>query len=312
MAPESMQGRVVIAGGSGFLGLSLARHVSSLGAEVVVLSRSAPREAGPWRHVQWDGRALGDWANEIDGARAVVNLCGRSVDCIKTPDHCDEILRSRVEPTRVLGQAIKAAMRPPRVWAQMSTAHLYGDPPEAVCDERSSFGYGLARFVGEAWEAEFNAGCPESVRGVILRTTFVLGRKGGALTRLAWLTRRGLGGTISHGRQGVSWIHERDLNRIFERAIRDDSMRGAYISTAPTPVSNAEFMRELRRALGVKIGLPATAWMVRIGAKIVLRTDPDLALYGRYCVPARLLADGFEFEFPRLREALVDLAPATR
>jgi uncharacterized protein (TIGR01777 family) len=300
-------GRVVIAGGSGFLGRSLARFLHGAGHEVVVLSRHEPREAGPWRFVGWDARRVGDWAAELDGAAALVNLVGRTVDCVKTPDHCDEFLRSRVEATRALGEGCARVGRRPRVWVQMSTAHIYGDPPVAVCDESSATGYGLAPDVGRAWEAAFAAGRPGGVRGVVLRTSFVIGRGGGALATLARLTRLGLGGTVGHGRQGMSWIHSVDMNRIFGRAIGDEGMEGVYIATAPEPVSHREFMRALRRAMGVPIGLPAAGWMVRLGAPLLLRTDPELALYGRYCVPARLMREGFAFEFPSLEGALRDL-----
>ncbi len=297
----------MIAGGSGYLGLNLARHLADLGHEVVILSRSAPAPDDRWAHAAWDGRSVGEWAHFLDGASAVVNLAGRSVDCVKTPDHCDEILRSRVESTRALGEAMKGLASPPPVWVQMSTAHIYGDPLDVVCDEDAAFGYGLAPFVGNAWERAFDDAAPQSVRRVILRTSFVLGRHGGALPRLAALARFGLGGRVGHGRQGISWIHERDMNRLFERAISDESMSGAYIATAPNPVSNAEFMRELRAAMRVPIGLPAPAFMVRIGAPIVMRTDPELALYGRYCVSRRLREEGFEFEHPTLQSALADI-----
>lgn len=145
------------------------------------------------------------------------------------------------------------------------------------------------------------------MRQVILRTSFVLGRSGGALPRLARLARWGLGGKAGHGRQGVSWIHERDMNRLFARAIADDGMTGPYLATAPNPVSNAEFMRELRRALRVPVGLPAMSWMVRLGAPLIMRTDPELALYGRYCVSHRLREEGFDFAFPDVASALGDL-----
>jgi hypothetical protein len=308
MSSSTRPGRVVIAGGSGFLGQNLARHLSDRGREVVVLSRTPSREHGPWRHVRWDARTIGDkWAAEVDGAAGLVNLTGRSVDCIKTPDHCDEILRSRVEATRVLGEALRRAAAPPAAWVQMSTAHIHGDPPETVCDESSALGFGLAPEVGRAWEQAFQEATLESIRPVVLRTSFVLGRTGGALQRLATLARWGLGGKVGHGRQGMSWIHERDMNRLFERGLFDDSMRGMYIATAPQPVSNAQFMRELRRALRQPIGLPTTAWMVRLGAPLIMRTDPELALYGRYCVSRRLAEEGFQFEFADLRAALAHL-----
>ena len=300
-------GRVVIAGGSGVLGRSLARSLHALGAEPVLLARTEPRDKGPWRCVTWDGRTLGAWADCLDGATALVNLAGRSVDCVKTPDNRDEILRSRVDSTLALGRAVREASSPPPVWVQMSTAHAYGDPPDTVCDEDSPFGLGLAPLVATRWEEAFDRAAPEGVRRVILRTGFVLTREGGAMARLGTLARWGLGGTVGHGRQGMSWIHEADMNRVFTRAIADDTMRDAYIASAPEPVSNKVFMRELRRALRRPFGLPAPAFVVRLGAPLVLRTDPELALYGRYCVPKRLLAEGFEFRYPGLAEALADL-----
>src|SRR3954462_12711532 len=137
MTNERRSGPIVIAGGSGFLGVSLATHLAASGASVVILSRNAPKVSGPWRHVSWDARTIGDWCRDLNGAAGLVNLVGRSVDCIKTPDHQDEILRSRIEATLVLGAAMRQIEQPPPVWVQMSTPHIYGDPPSAVCSENS-------------------------------------------------------------------------------------------------------------------------------------------------------------------------------
>jgi uncharacterized protein (TIGR01777 family) len=308
---NGLSGRIVIAGGSGFLGTSLARHLTTGGANVVILSRTKPKVNGYAKHVPWDGRTLGPWKDELDGAVGVVNLVGRTVDCIKTPDHQDEILRSRVEATAVLGEAMRAIASPPRVWVQMSTAHIYGDPPSVVCNEDSSFGMGFAPFIGRAWEEEFHAAALLDQRKVILRTSFVIGRDcgagGGALARLRTLVRFGLGGTVATGAQGMSWIHELDMNRMFERALSDEQMQGPYIASSPNPVSQQQFMRELRRSMNMPIGLPAFEWMVRLGAPLLLRTDPELALYGRYVVSKRLPEIGFDFQFPTLCEALHDL-----
>ncbi|MEW4454449.1 DUF1731 domain-containing protein [Bremerella sp. JC817] len=302
---------IVIAGGSGFLGISLANHLARLGQPVVILSRNVPRIDGNWTHVSWDGRKPGPWSHCLEGAAGVVNLAGRTVDCIKTPAHQDEILRSRIESTRSLGQAMRTLSAPPPVWVQMGTAHIYGDPAVSRCDESSAFGIGFAPMVGQAWEAEFASAKLPDQRGIVLRTSFVIGKDrgvgGGALARLAMLTRWGLGGKIGSGHQGISWIHEADMNRLFEKALTDPSMSGAYIASSPNPVPQVEFMRGLREAVRMPIGLPAFRWMVQIGTPWLLNTDPELALLGRYVIPQRLLNDGFSFQFPEVKSALADL-----
>ncbi|ODA29494.1 TIGR01777 family oxidoreductase [Planctopirus hydrillae] len=303
--------RIVIAGGSGFIGLSLAEHFVEAGGQVTILSRSQVKKSGGWEAVTWNGRTPGKWMESLDGADAVVNLAGRTVNCIKTPDHQDEILRSRVESTRVLGEAMRVISSPPPVWVQMSTAHIYGDPPTAVCSEESIEGIGFAPMIGRAWESEFARSQLPGQRGVILRTSFVIGRDrgagSGALGTLGLITKLGLGGRVGKGTQGLSWIHEYDLNRLFTRAITEQSMSGIYIASAPNPVSQVEFMRTLRKTMGMPIGLPAFEWMVRIGAPLFFRTDPELVLYGRYVVSKRLANEGFTFTFPRLEAALEDL-----
>jgi len=311
MPTSSHPRSIVIAGGSGFLGTSLASHLTSSGMTVIVLSRKPPKTSRPWRHVSWDARSLGEWRRELDGALGLVNLVGRTVDCIKTPDHQDEILRSRLEATRVLGLAMRSIESPPRVWVQMSTAHIYGDPPDVECTEESPFGYGFAPLVGRAWEEEFRSALLPGQRGVVLRPGFVLGRDrgsgGSALARLRMLVRLGLGGRVGSGTQGMSWIHEVDMNRLFQRALDDPTMQGSYIASSPNPVSQQSFMRELRGAMRMPLGLPASSWMVRLGAHWLLRTDPELALYGRYVVSKRLPEFGFEFQYAWLKDALEDI-----
>ena len=309
---ENLSGkRIVIAGGSGFLGLSMAEQFAGADADVKILSRSKPKANGRWSHHFWDGRTSGDWAAVLDGAGAIVNLAGRTVNCIKTPDHQDEILRSRVESTRVLGEAMRTVKSPPPVWVQMSTAHIYGDPPSAICTEESATGIGLAPTVARAWEAAFAESKLPDQRGVVMRTSFVIGRDrgagGGALGTLGLLARLGLGGKVGKGTQGMSWIHEDDLNRIFASAIIDETMTGAYIVSSPNPMSQVDFMKTLRKVIKRPIGLPAFEWMVRVGAPLFLRTDPELVLYGRNVVSKRLANAGFEFQFPYLEPALRDL-----
>jgi hypothetical protein len=169
----------------------------------------------------------------------------------------------------------------------------------------------MAPFVARAWEDEFRASVLPAQRAVVLRTSFVIGRDRGAgcgaLARFRLLVRLGLGGTVASGKQGMSWIHETDLNRLFERALIDPAVQGTYIASSPYPLSQKIFMRELRRAMHMPIGLPAFSWMVRLGAPWFLNTDPELALFGRYVVSQRLQEEKFEFRFPQLAAALDDL-----
>lgn len=298
--------KVVIFGGTGFIGQSLANHLASHGYECVLIGRNKPKST-LHRFVKWDAETVGEWASELEHAAAIVNLAGKSVNCIKTPENCDLILRSRVESTKTIGKALEQVINKPTVWVQMSTAHIYGDPPHHQCTEESATGYGLAPFVGKAWEQAFHTAKPIGMRAVMLRTSFVIGRNGGALESLSKMTKLGLGGRVGHGKQGFSWIHEHDMNEIFRQAIEQESFQGIYNATGPTPVSQAAFMKQLRKVLGVPIGLPAPTFLTRIGAKYIFKTDPDLAIYGRYILPKRLQEQGFTFRFSELQEALENL-----
>lgn len=305
---ENNSRHIVIAGGTGFLGQAVASDLIERGCRVTVLSRHKPRAGyvGDW--LAWDGRSVEDsWLAAMDGAAAVINLAGRTVDCRKTPDRCDEILRSREDSVFTIGEAMERCDQPPPVWVQAGTAHIYGDPPQRICDETTSPGYGLAPFVAQRWEAAFDDALPNTTRGVILRTSFVIGNTGGALPVLTRLAKLGLGGRIGSGRQWISWLHIHDLCRIVERAITDTTMQGIYNVTAPEAETNARFMRALRRAAHRPIGLPAPGWLVRLGAATLLDTDPELVLYGRRIEPGRLLEAGYEFAFPTLDAALQNL-----
>lgn len=299
-------GRVIIAGGSGFLGQSLAAALPASVSDIVILTRGRPRRDGRIRYVTWDAKTIGPWATELDGATAIVNVVGRTVDCRKTPANKKVILESRVDSVRVLAAAVRRCERPPGVWVQAATAHIYGDTGDEVLDESSPIGAGFAPDVGVAWEVALTEADLGDCRRVILRISFVLGRHGGPLKTLARLARLGLGGTIGNGRHYMSWLHEDDLNAIIIRAIGDDSMRGAYIATSPGPMTNREFMAALRRAVRRPWSPPAPAPLVRIGAWL-MRTDPELALLGRRLMPSRLLSEGFEFRHPELTESLESL-----
>ena len=189
----------------------------------------------------------------------------------------------------------------------MSTAHIYGDPPHPTYMRRDvALRLRVRPGRRRAWEEAFHRVVPEETREVILRPGFVLGKDGGALKRLRRVARFGLGGTVGTGTQGMSWIHQRDMNRLFARAIVDESMTGAYIASAPNPVSNKAFMRELRRSMRMPIGLPAPSPLVRFGAPLIDATRSSRCTAGT-CVPRRLLDQGFEFEYEEAGAALRDL-----
>ena len=307
--------KVVIPGGSGHVGTILARAFHGGGDDVVVLSRRP--DARPWRVIAWDGATLGHWQREIDGCDVVINLTGRSVNCRYTAAHREEILQSRVLSTRVVGQAIATAARPPRVWLQASTATIYAHRYDGANDEYSGILGGNEssapaswRFsieVARAWERAFEEAVTDGTRKVALRSALTLSPDaGGVFDTLRWLIRRGLGGRAGHGRQFVSWIHYEDCIAAVRWLIERDDIDGVVNVASPHPLPNTEFMRILREACGVRFGLPANEWMLEIGA-LFMHTETELILKSRRVVPARLLEHGFTFTYPDWRDAARDL-----
>lgn len=298
---------ILIFGGTGFIGLSLARHLKKNGLNPILIARNKPAKPLEFEFEKWDASTTGEWKNLLNNSLAVVNLAGKSVDCIKTPDNCDLILRSRVDSTLTIGRAFQEVKEPPNVWIQMSTAHIYGDPPSQICTEKSTTGFGLAPFVGRAWEEAFKKSKPTNVRGVILRTSFVIGKNGGALSSLKRIVKLGLGGTVGKGNQGMSWIHEYDMNEIILQSIINKKFNGIYITSSPNPVSNKDFMKLLRSTMRIPLGLPSPEFLIKIGAKLVFKTDPELVIYGRYVKSENLKLLGYKFKFPNLEKALINL-----
>jgi len=312
--------KIVIPGGSGQVGTILARAFHQDGHEVAVLSRS-PASA-PWRSVLWDARTLGDWAREVDGADVVINLAGRSVNCRYDERNRREILESRVDSTRVLGGAVARAARPPRVWLQASTATIYADRYDAPNDEATGILGGAEpdvpdtwRFsidVAKGWERALDEAPAPQTRKVKMRAAMVMSPdRGGVFDTLLGLVRRGLGGRAGDGRQYVSWIHHVDFVRSVRWLIDHDAIDGAVNLAAPNPLPYADFLRALREAWGIPFGLPATKWMLEIGARL-LGTETELVLKSRRVVPGRLLQEGLTFDFPAWPEAARDLCAAWR
>lgn len=291
--------RIILAGGSGFVGSALALPLRTKGYEVLLLGRGAT-------DLQWDGKTLGAWASALDGAETVVNLTGKNVNCRPTPENRREILRSRVDSVRVLGEAIARCAAPPEVFVQASGVGYYGDTGDRIADEESPSGDDFFADVCRQWEGAFDALDLPATRKVVLRLGAVLGREGGALPMLEKLTRWFLGGAVGSGRQFLSWIHVADLVRMFISAIERAELTGVFNATSPEPVTNSEFMRELRHALHRPWSPPVPAPFARAGAWL-MGTNGDLALTSCRCVPRRFPEHGFDFRFSNLPDALADL-----
>jgi uncharacterized protein (TIGR01777 family) len=311
--------KIVIPGGTGQVGAILSKAFLGQGHDVVVLSRGGTSAA---RIAAWDGRTLGAWAGELDGADVVINLAGRSVNCRYTEANLAAMMSSRVDSTRVVGEAIAAAARPPRAWLQMSTATIYAHRFDAANDERTGQIGGSepdapaywkrSIDIAQAWERTQHDAATPHTRKVALRTAMVMSPdRDGIFDVLLRLTRLGLGGAIAGGHQFLSWIHDRDFTRAIELLIARDDLAGPVNLTSPNPLPQREFMAALRAAWGTRIGLPATRWMATIGA-FLLRNDTELTLKSRRVVPTRLVDAGFEFAFPDWPAAAVDLAQRRR
>ena len=307
--------RIVIPGGSGKVGSVLARAFFGTGHDVVVLSRN-PRPA-PWRVRAWDGRTQADWTEEIDGADVVINLAGRSVDCRYTQANRESIRASRLESTRVVGDAIAQASRPPRVWLQASTATIYAHRYDAPNDEKTGLLGGSEpdspdtwRFsidVAMAWERALNEANTPRTRKVLMRSAMTMSPEhGGIFDVLLRLVRFGLGGNAGDGRQFVSWIHDQDFVAAVRWLIDHENLSGPVNLASPNPLPYSEFMSALRSARSVHLGLPAAKWMLEIGT-FVLRTESELVLKSRRVIPTRLLDSGFQFQYPTWPEAARDL-----
>ena len=301
-----MNNQIIIAGGSGFLGQALAPVLNARGHEVIVLGRGARKTRDGIQYLHWDGMTVGDWAHALEGAKAVVNLTGRAINCRHTPENRREIIRSRVDSVRVLGEATARCANPPTVWVQASGIGYYGDSGDRTRDEGSPRGDDFTAEVCRQWEGAFEIVDLPKTRKVVVRIGVVLGRDGGALPLLEKLTRLFLGGAVGNGRQFISWIHIADMTRMLLAAIEQPQLTGVFNATAPEPVTNSEFMRELRSALRRPWSPPVPAPLARIGAWL-MGTEGDLALLSYRCLPRRFLEDGFDFQFPNLNSALRDL-----
>ncbi len=312
--------KVVIPGGTGQVGTVLARAFQSDGHEVVVLGRSP--EQREWRTETWDGKTLGGWTAEIDGSDVVINLAGRSVNCRYNEENRGQMMDSRVDSTRVVGEAITNATNPPKVWLQASTATIYAHRFDAANDDVTGIigghevdapdTWNFSIDVATAWERTANEADTPKTRKVLMRSAMTMSPdRGGIFDVMLGLVRKGLGGTAASGRQYISWIHDQDFIRSVYWLIDHEELSGAVNISSPNPLPNSEFMRIFRETWGAPFGLPAMEWQLAIGA-FFMQTETELILKSRRVVPKLLTDSGFEFEYPDWADACRDLCDRWR
>ena len=305
-----MKKKIVLAGGSGFIGKSLIRFFGDKDYDFVILTRNPQNRMDGVKEVHWDAKTLGPWTVEIENAEALINLTGKSVNCRYTETNKREIINSRIYSTGILGTAILQLKHPPKVWLNASSATIYRYSEDVNMDEFSTdFGNDFSPGVVKAWEKAFNDVTLPSTAKFILRISIVLGKGDGVMPRLINLVRFGLGGKQGSGSQFVSWIHEEDLYRMMKWCIEHPEQQGIYNCCVPNPVTNDYLMRTIRATMHMPFGLPAPAWLLKIGA-LIIGTEPELILKSRRVVPVKILQQGFVFTYPEINSALKNLLSA--
>lgn len=317
-------GTVVVAGASGFMGRYLVDRWRAEGREVRTIGRGDADAR--WGDTDTIRRVL-------DGSSLLVNLAGKSVNCRYGPEHRAEIVRSRVETTRELGEAVATAENPPRVWINSSTATIYRhaeDHPQT--ESAGELGTGFSVSVARAWEEAFFAAETPATRRTAIRTAIVLG-DGSALVPLLRLARFGLGGPqwdtpwfstrarreagTQHefrahwGRQMFSWIHLADVDGAIRQIEADETLAGVVNLSAPNSVNGVELMRTIRHAIGMPFGLPAPRPVLEVGAWLI-HTETELLLKSRWVLPERLLDTGYAFTYPELGAAVAEVVAERR
>lgn len=289
--------KVIIAGGTGFIGNYLTTRFLENGYDVFMVSRKPD-------HVQWEVNEL---SHALEGAELIINLAGKSINCRHTDKNREAIIQSRIDTTTMIGNAIKKCKNPPELWINASATGIYlpsVDTP--MTEDETELGNDFLADVVTKWEKTFFDFKLLSTRQIALRTSVVLGKNGGALSPLVQLTRFGLGGKQASGKQMFSWIHIEDYFRILVFALENKNIEGILNCTSPKPVSNSNFMRVLRKTLLMPIGIPAPKLAIQLGA-IFIGTEPELILNSSYVIPERLIETGFTFTFPDISSALIDI-----
>lgn len=295
--------KIILAGGSGFLGQVLTKYFCALGDDVIVLTRTPTAETQA-KQVRWDAQTIGPWAQELEGADVLVNLTGKSVNCRYNQKNKAAIISSRVLATQVLGQAMQSLQKPPKVWFNAASATIYRHALDCPQDELTGEeGQGFSVEVCQQWEKTFFAQNTPGTRKLALRIAIVLDRDGGVMPYFLNLAKFGLGGTQGNGLQCFSWLHAQDFTNAIDFLVQHQELEGVFNLSSPRPVPNHHFMRAVRNALKVPFGLNATEWMLKIGA-FVLGTETELLLKSRWVMPTRLLQAGYQFKVNTIEEAV--------
>ncbi len=303
--------RLVLTGGSGYLGRALISFFVEQGWQITLISRHDPQTEA--RFVAWDAQTLGDWTRELDGADAVINLAGRSVNCRYNEENKRLIRESRTQTTGLVARAIAGAKNPPPVWLNASSATFYRHALDRPMDETDGDeGHGFSVDVVEAWEnALFAPGLPDT-RRVALRLAMAFGPgKGGVYEAFSSLVKVGFGGPMAGGHQFVSWVHLHDYARACLFLMEHPELSGPVNIASPNPRTNAQFLSDLRRSLHIPVALPTMRWQLELGA-LAMGTETELLLKSRRVVPKKLLDAGFQFQFENWIDAARDIAASAR
>lgn len=298
--------KLIIAAGTGFLGQVLINHFQNKFEEIIILTRGKSKEENGIKYVNWDARKLSGWETELENASVLINLAGKSVDCRYTKVNKKEILLSRIESTKILNKAVLQCKNPPKHWLNSSTSTIYRfSLDKQMSEENGEIGNDFSMNVAQSWEkAFFKHDTPQTLK-TAMRTSIVLGKKGGAFIPLKTLAKTGLGGKQGKGNQFISWIHETDFANAVNFIIQKE-MVGVINIVSPTPIKNIDFMKKLRKAVGQFIGIPMPTFLLKIGS-FIIRTETELVLKSRNVIPSRLLENGFVFEYGAIDKAFKNL-----
>lgn len=298
--------KIIIAGGTGFLGENLEKYFTEQGNQVYILTRKPQRKNG----IYWDAKTLGEWKNSLEKADVLINLTGKSVDCRYHEKNKQEIYSSRIISTKILQEAVNQCSEKPKIWLNASSATIYVHSEQHLnTEENGIIGDDFSMNICKSWEREFFAVKNEGMKKIALRTSIVLGNNGGAFPKLKMVTKLFLGGKQGRGNQMVSWIHIDDFCKAVDWIIQHENMSGAINITAPAPLSNDNMMKKLRKELKIPFGLNAPVWQLEI-ASLLLKTETELLLKSRNVYPERLIKGGFQFSFPDFDEAILNLLEA--